>query len=161
MRLRGNQILAPENVFFVWPRASEKKVVRGDNRAVEETRRRRRSAGQVSRDVEARAIGTWKEGDNGGDGKQDDEASALEVRRNKKEGQASCETWARAMGEWDMCEGGPGKHDDKDEVRSEEKKTAQVGQGHGKFRERAEARAEAREAKTLSDKRGARKKKGV
>ena len=62
-------------------------------------------------------MGKWKEGDDGGDGKHDDEASAPEVRRNKKEGQASCETFARAMGEWDMCEGGPGKHDDKDEVR--------------------------------------------
>ena len=98
--------------------------VRGDNRAVEETRRRNEQAGgtrriarQVSRDVEARAMGKWKEGDDGGDGKHDDEASAPEVRRNKKEGQASCETLARAMGEWDMCEGGPGKHDDKDEVR--------------------------------------------
>jgi hypothetical protein len=49
----------------------------------EQAGRRRRIARQVSKDAEARAIGKWKGGDDGGDGKHDDEASA---RSQKKQG---------------------------------------------------------------------------
>jgi hypothetical protein len=73
---------------------SQKTNTRGDDRVVEENRKRKEQAGrtrriarQVSKDAEARAIGKWKEGDDGGDGKHDDKASAR--GQKKQEGRTS------------------------------------------------------------------------